>query len=256
MRQNPVTVDLFTDSGYSSSMISNERDTAMIDFHSHILPGIDDGSRSRKMSLAMIAALAEQGVDTIVASSHFYASDSSPELFLARRQEAYEKLISELPAEAPGIRLGAEILYYPGISHMEQLPELCIEGTNALLLEMPFMRWSRSFIREVLELAAGQRYTVILAHFERYSEPSEVWESLMEHGVLMQSNADYYVPLRTRHQALKLLRDGRIHLLGSDAHNLAERAPHMDEAARIIRRSCGQGALDEIDRRGRELLGI
>jgi len=79
--------------------------------------------------------------------------------------------------------------------------------------------------------------------------------SLSEQGVLMQSNAGFFLSLRTRRKALKLLRDGRIHLLGSDAHNMNERAPHMAEAARIIRRRGGQSVLDEIDARGRALLG-
>ena len=54
----------------------------MIDFHSHILPGIDDGSKSSDMSLRMISALADQGVDTIAATSHYYATDRTPERFL------------------------------------------------------------------------------------------------------------------------------------------------------------------------------
>ena len=227
----------------------------MIDFHSHILPAVDDGSRSPGMSLDMIRSLSEQGVDTIVASSHFYASDCTPERFLHRRQAAYESLLSDLGADAPKILLGAEVLYYPGVSQMEQLPKLCVEGTKILLLEMPFTRWSEHYIREVQELAASKLYTVLLAHVERYSEPRSVWDQLLEQGVLMQSNAGFFLSLRTRRKALKLLRDGRIHLLGSDAHNMNERAPHMAEAARIIRRRGGQSVLDEIDARGRALLG-
>ena len=112
----------------------------MIDFHSHILPGIDDGSENVETSLQMIAALKEQGVDTICATSHFYATERTPQRFLFRREEAFEALKASLPADAPKILLGAEVLYFPGIAHMEELPELCLEGTNLLLLEMPFER--------------------------------------------------------------------------------------------------------------------
>ena len=97
----------------------------MIDFHSHILPGIDDGSKSVEMSLQMLRLLKAQGIDTVAATSHFYATQRSPQRFLFRRQEAWDKLRTALDADAPRILLGAEVLYFPGISHMEELPELC-----------------------------------------------------------------------------------------------------------------------------------
>ena len=56
----------------------------MIDFHSHILPGMDDGSSSPEESLAMLEVSAEQGVDEIFATSHFYPDEEDPASFLAR----------------------------------------------------------------------------------------------------------------------------------------------------------------------------
>ena len=67
----------------------------LIDFHTHILPGIDDGSRNVEMSLRMLAAQREQQVDEIVATPHFYAQKDSVEEFLLRRQCSYEKLKTE-----------------------------------------------------------------------------------------------------------------------------------------------------------------
>ena len=61
----------------------------MIDFHSHILPGIDDGSKDPEMSLKMVAALQEQGVDTVCATSHFYAMERSPQRPDERIQSLY-----------------------------------------------------------------------------------------------------------------------------------------------------------------------
>ena len=60
----------------------------MIDFHSHILPGIDDGSPDVETSLRMVESMQRQGIDTICATSHFYATQRSPQRFLFRRQEA------------------------------------------------------------------------------------------------------------------------------------------------------------------------
>ncbi len=228
----------------------------MIDFHSHILPGIDDGSKDVSTSLSMISAQRDQGIDVIVATSHFYATQRSPEHFLFRRQEAYEKLLPVLPPDTPPILLGAEVLYFPGLSHMRQLPELCIEGTNILLLEMPFDSWSEYYIREVKELARSGEYTIMIAHIERYyfQQPVSVWDDFLNLGILMQSNADFFLSFRTKRKALRLLKEGRVHLLGTDTHNMLTRPPRIAEAVTIIRRHLGQACLDEIDALGRDLL--
>ncbi|MBR0159946.1 MAG: capsular polysaccharide biosynthesis protein [Oscillospiraceae bacterium] len=228
----------------------------MIDFHSHILPGIDDGSKSVAMSLQMLESMKRQGIDTVAATSHFYVTQRSVRRFLFRREEAFEKLKAELPADAPRILLGAEVLYFPGISRMEELPQLCLEGTNLLLLEMPFEHWTEYAVREVRELAHSQEYTLMFAHIERYysQQPVSVWDEFLELGVLMQSNADFFLPFSTRRKALKLLKEGRIHLLGTDAHNMSGRAPHMAEARSMIAKRLGAATLEEIDSLGEMIL--
>ena len=235
----------------------------MIDFHSHILPGIDDGSRNVKMSLGMIEALGRQGVDTICATSHFYVTQRTPEHFLERRQEAYELLEPVLNDDAPRILLGAEVLYFPGISRLDSLPKLCLEGTDVLLLEMPFTEWQEYWVREVQDLALGGEFTILMAHIERYyaRKPRQVWDRLLELDVLMQANADYFLQqdsifrFRNRNSAVKLLREGRIHLLGTDTHNLTSRPPRMKEARDVIREELGKRALERIDELGEELIG-
>ncbi|MCR5088452.1 MAG: histidinol-phosphatase [Oscillospiraceae bacterium] len=228
----------------------------MIDFHSHILPGIDDGSKDLEMSLQMIQAQADQGIDTIVATSHFYATQRSVSHFLRRRQQAWELLAEELSDEAPEILLGAEVLYFPGISRMQELPELCIEGTNVLLLEMPFDSWTEYAIREVNELAVSSGLVILMAHIERYyfKQPLAVWDEFLDHGILMQSNADFFLPFKTRRKAMRLLANDRIHLLGTDAHNMSTRAPRMGEAVLMIRKNLGSQKLLEIDKLGHDLL--
>lgn len=228
----------------------------MIDFHSHILPGIDDGSRSVEMSLQMLETMHKQQIDTVIATSHFYATERSPQRFLYRRQEAWNRLKAELPDDSPKILLGAEVLYFPGISRMAELPELCMEGTNILLLEMPFERWTERMVREVKELAGSGDYTILLAHIERYyfKQPKDVWDDFLDIDILMQSNADFFLPFWTKRKALKLLKEGRIHLLGSDAHNMTERAPRMEQAISMIEKHLGQEVIRQMDRLGRSLL--
>ena len=228
----------------------------MIDFHSHILPGIDDGSSSVEESLLMLEKLCSQQVDTVVATSHFYATRRSPAEYLNRREQAWSQLKKHLPQDAPKILLGAEVLFFPGISRMEELSGLCVEGTDLLLLEMPFTTWTDYMIREVKDLACTGRYTILLAHIERYfsRQHLSVWDDFLDLGILMQANCDYFLPFRTRRKALKLLKEGRIHLLGSDCHNTTTRAPRMDEAAENIRRALGERALMDMDALGRQVL--
>ena len=66
----------------------------MIDWHSHILPGIDDGSGSIEESLALLKMQREQGADTVIATPHFFADDETVDEFLARRQESLDSLLS------------------------------------------------------------------------------------------------------------------------------------------------------------------
>ena len=228
----------------------------MIDFHSHILPGIDDGSKDPAMSRKMLETLWDQGVDTVAATSHFYATQRSVHHFLERREEAYQRLLAEKPERMPQILLGAEVLYFPGISHMEELPELCLEGTDLLLLEMPFTAWTEYMVREVNELARSGRVRLILAHIERYffDRPRAVWDGFLDNGIYMQSNADFFLKLMTRRRALQLLEEGYIHVLGTDCHNLRSRAPRIEEARQRVEDRMGPEFLEDIDYLGKDLL--
>ena len=140
----------------------------MIDWHSHILPMMDDGSKSFDESISMINALADQGIDTIIATPHFYADDESVEAFLRRRESSYRLLEEKGYRQDVKIIRGAEVRYYPGISRMEGLDKLTIGDTNLLLLEMPFAKWSEYTVKEVLELANMRGLRIIMAHIERY----------------------------------------------------------------------------------------
>lgn len=228
----------------------------MIDLHSHILPQMDDGSRSVDESLQMLAALAAQGVTDVAATPHFYASENSPERFLARRRHAWQRLAPHLTASLPAVHLGAEVLFFEGIAGYDKLTQLCLTGTDALLLEMPFRPWSRRMYDELRELTARRDVTVLLAHMERYLPYVEEadWQRMARGGVLLQSNADFFRSFSTRRKALRLLREGWIRVLGTDCHNMTSRAPHMDEAVRRIARSLGEDAVLRLEAQAAALL--
>lgn len=218
----------------------------MIDFHSHILPGIDDGSRDVSESLALLDMLRDQQVTTVVATPHFYANEQSVDTFLRRRQRAYDALLDATDGDTvPTVIMGAEVLFYSGISRLDGLDRLCISGTRLLLLEMPMTRWTSSVVQELLEIVNNLNLTVILAHIERYIslQRPDTFDILRNNGVIMQVNASYFIERFTRRSALRQIGRGEIRLLGSDCHSLHTRPPRLDAAADIIRKKYGEELL-------------
>ncbi|MGM9642345.1 MAG: CpsB/CapC family capsule biosynthesis tyrosine phosphatase, partial [Eubacteriales bacterium] len=167
----------------------------MTDFHSHILPGIDDGSASVEESCAMLRMLEAQGITKVIATPHFYPNRTSLDRFIERRRASLELLKPTLTDGMPRILLGAEVNYYDGIRRMEGLERLCIEGSRVLLLEMPFERWSEMTLNEVSVLSRSGKVKVVLAHIDRYIsyQAEGDLERLLESGVLFQMNASYFI---------------------------------------------------------------
>lgn len=232
---------------------------AVIDFHSHILPGIDDGSKNVEMSIGMLHMAAEQNVDVMIATPHFYASRHRVEDFLKRRNHAYTRLKERLPEEAPDIKLGAEVAYFSGISRADRLDDLTIEGTNLILLEMPFMVWTDSVIREVEDLIKLREYQVILAHLERYTGASanRKWmEELFQLPLYVQINAESLLSWRTRRPLIKMFRNSQAHFLGSDCHRIDKRQPNLGEGRAVLEKKLGVGFLKKMDEKGSRLLQL
>lgn len=221
----------------------------MIDFHAHLLPGIDDGSDSVDTSLAMLREWQRQGIDRICATPHFYADANSPGRFLETRQRAYEELSAAMGEAgcAAAIYLGAEVQYFSGIGSSRAVDDLCLAGTGLLLLEMPFTPWSEHMVDEVAELSR-RGVTPVAAHIERYIpfQSKKLMRRFMDQDILIQANASFFLERRTQKQALKMLQAGEIHFLGSDAHNLTSRRPNLGEAIRLIRDRVGNGPLERL----------
>ena len=230
---------------------------AIIDMHCHILPGVDDGARDVETSLAMLEASRAQGVQYMVATPHFYATRDRVDTFLDRRREAWETLKFRMGADYPGIVLGAEVAFFRGISRAERLEALKIEGTDCLLLEMPFRPWSEDDVDEVSEILEKRGYTIILAHIERYLAMrgnADYIGNLLELPVLAQINAESLLDWRQRGKLIKMVRNGQVHLLGSDCHGIHHRPPNLGEGREILRKKTGTEYLDRIDWRSEELL--
>ncbi len=217
----------------------------MIDFHSHILPDIDDGADCAETSLAMLRESFRQGVRLICATPHFYADEDDPESFLERREEAWAELKAAMGTEEgfPEIRLGAEVLYFPGISVSEQVRSLTLEGTPFLLVEPPMMPWSEAMLDEIQECGQNLRCIPVVAHVDRYMRmlsDDTLLDRVYGRRLLAQVNAGFFLHRSTRERAVESLIDGRFQFIGSDCHDMEERRPNMGGAADFIRLAGGE----------------
>lgn len=231
----------------------------IVDFHSHILPGIDDGSSSLQESVELLKMEAQQGIKRVVATPHFYPRHDSPERFLNRRRRAEESLrdaIAEDPT-IPSISVGAEVYFFPGISDSDVLHQLTIDQKRCILLEMPQCPWQDSMYREIEGIYVKQGLTPIIAHVDRYIAPFRTYgipERLMDLPVLVQANASFFLNRATAGMAIRMLKKGQIHILGSDCHNLEHRPPRLGKACEVIEKRLGSSVFTQIESYGRQIL--
>ena len=219
-----------------------------VDFHTHILPEIDDGSRSVDESVKMIQQLTEQGIDTIFLTSHFYPQKNYPDVFFRQRESALQALNNALASveNAPRLILGSETCFASGMSSWDILPNLAMGDTGYILVEMPFCRWTDRMYRE-LELIYFERNLIpILAHIDRYFSDNGsrgFLDALLDMPVLLQINASFLIEKQTRRLATKLFNKNCLHLIGSDCHGSDWRKPNIGQAKEILLSNASEDAI-------------
>ena len=221
------------------------------DFHTHILPALDDGSSSPEESIEMLRMETAQGIEHIVATPHFYPHSHDLARFIERRRRAEEQLRAALEqhADMPRISIGAEVHYFAGISDFDKLSEFAVDNGKFILVEMPHAPWSKKMYQELADISAKQGLTPIIAHVDRYISPfkkHKIPEQLANLPVLVQANASFFLQSGTRRMALRMLQEGQIHLLGSDCHNCSSRPPNLEKAVQVIERRLGYEAIERI----------
>jgi protein-tyrosine phosphatase len=213
----------------------------MIDLHSHILPGVDDGARTLEDSLDIARAALEDGITAIAATPHV-RSDYPTSAGLM------EERLAELRAELARRQIPLEVLPGGEIADdwidrlsVEDLRRFGLAGNpRYLLVETPYYAWPHVLLDRLLSLGASG-ITPVLAHPERNAEVQtrpDLLVPLVRAGVLVQVTAaslDGRVGKRARACGLSLVEHGLAHLIGSDAHQALVRAAGLAEAARAVR---------------------
>ena len=235
----------------------------MIDIHTHVVYGVDDGSRSPEMSREMLRTAAESGVTHICCTVHvrpghreFSENEYAGNLADLREFVWRENLGIELYA-------GCEIMYTSRAAETARkglLPTLA--ETDYVLLEfMPDTPWG--MIQHGVREMGNAGFQILLAHAERYAclrEEFSWLEELKQMGCLIQMNAE--TVLRSHGMlgdkwAKRALKTGLIDVVASDMHNISSRKPNMAEARQSLKRDFGEKVAkrltEEVPRR---ILGI
>lgn len=231
----------------------------MIDFHSHILPGIDDGASDVEESISMLEYAKNQGVDVIVATPHYYTETSIDE-FLELRKNSYETLIEECNnrnLDIPEIILGAEVYLTNDLFDAGAIEKLCIGDTNTILVEMPYSYWHSIYYDKIYYMYSKYKLKPVIAHLDRYlmaDKKSVDIKKLLGMEVSVQINADTIV--YDKKLAKKILREDMIDVLGSDTHDMNFRKSTIKEAENYIRSKFGDELITEIEDKSKKLLNI
>jgi protein-tyrosine phosphatase len=212
----------------------------MIDLHSHILPGLDDGARDLDDALGIARAAVADGIRTIAATPHvredYPTTTSAMESGVAALRKALDHEGIELTL-LPGGELSLEQL--DRLSR-DELRRFGLGGNPSyLLLETPYTDWPLSFGEIVFRLSATG-VTPVIGHPERNPEVQkdlELVAGLVRAGALIQVTAaslDGRLGSRTRSCARRLLDAELVHLVGSDAHSPGLREVGLSAACKAI----------------------
>ncbi len=202
---------------------TNKKFPLVVDIHSHMIPGIDDGSKSMKESVAMVRQLHALGYKKVITTPHIMSHryPNSSQIIL----DGLAKLREELSRQGVDIVVEAAAEYYLD-EHLRSLvakKEILTFGKNCLLFELSYNVKPINLERWIaLMQEAG--YQPVLAHPERYQymrRDFNIYQQLKDMGVYLQVNINslngFYAP-EAKQTALKLANKGMIDFLGSDAH--------------------------------------
>ena len=223
-----------------------------VDLHSHIVPGVDDGSESMEETIKMLSMAYDEGVRTMYATSHFGSGkEKYDKTYLLEQLEKVKKAAADIGDEGIVILPGNEIYCRSdSIERLKNNEALTLNGTRYILVEFPYeIRFDDLFDSLKKFIVSG--YVPILAHIERYGCLYKKYENIAQlksTNVLMQVNCSSVIPkLDARASYIrKLIKDGMIDFLCSDCHSTDWRKPCMQSAIDVLKRKTGEKILEKM----------
>ena len=232
----------------------------MIDFHTHILPNIDDGSKNIEETFSLIKEAEKAGFNKIISTSHylegFYESNHMD------RKAWIDVLNSKIKEQNINVELflGSEIYISDNIIRLiEEERASSINKTRYLLFEMPLNARPLNLYDIVFEMIR-HKYIPILAHPERYffvQKDIELIYDLIQNGVLMQSNFGSFTGFygtEIQKTAKELLKRNMIHFLGSDVHRQNTLYREIPDALKMLKKYISQEKIEELTEKNASLV--
>ena len=215
---------------------------AVLDFHNHLIPGVDDGAVNIEQSLVGIRTMVAQGIDRIITTPHLRASlVGQPEKYnsyLERVEKSWLVLSEHAQRDFPRVRLwrGFEILLDVPEVNLDQ-PDLRLARSTFVLVEFPFLSVPPNSDR-ALDNIKAQGYEPIVAHPERYVDvqrSTAVVRDWLATGAWLQVNAGSLVGSygpAAKKAGWTLLQLGAVSYVSSDYHSTG--ICHVREAAQLV----------------------
>ncbi|WP_297520179.1 CpsB/CapC family capsule biosynthesis tyrosine phosphatase [uncultured Clostridium sp.] len=207
----------------------------MIDIHSHIIPGIDDGAKDKKTSIEMLRMAEENGTSKIVLTPHYYRGKFT----IARNEvlkcaEEVKKYVKENNINID-IYVGQEVYFTKSILEYLESGEIgTINNSRYMLIEFDMVHIDKDIIDTLYELKV-RGIVPIIAHPERYIEfqkKPEMINKFIEEGYLFQINVGSIVGgfgKEAKILAEKFLKNGIYNFFGSDAHGMGRRTSDISK---------------------------
>lgn len=219
----------------------------MIDVHSHIVFGVDDGSKSIEQSLEILQEAKEAGFTDIILTPHYI------ENYYDHNAEQINEKIAELQ-KLQDVKLhpGNEIYITENIIELlEDKKAQSLANSRYVLFELPLNAESMSLNRVVYSIL-GEKKIPVLAHPERYPQVQKdpnMLIPLIDEGVIMQSNYGSIIGQygkEAKNTIKKMLKNNMVHLLGSDVHRPETIYWNIEEAKEKISKLIGEDLLEEL----------
>ncbi len=205
----------------------------MVDLHTHILPGIDDGAKTVTESIKMLTDAYSQGVRFCGATPHIvlHKPDAVPD-FLKRRQES-AKMLSEAMQKSglplPKILPGAEVYLDHDITAHPAIDALCLGDSPYLLVEFPFEAFN-PYWSEWLHALSLRGFKPIVAHIDRYVQVEKMLSDFKGLHIIYQINASRLLSFAGRRFVSRLLYGSEPCIVASDMHNTTSRSCNLKRA--------------------------
>lgn len=223
----------------------------MIDIHNHIIPGLDDGSKSLEMSMKMLKHASKQGITEIVNTVHYqHPKVDMNSISFDAVQIELENLQLELNKNYIPIKLhiGAEIFFLPNLLSLTDKPMTTLGNGKYMLIEFPLNLMPESQKQQLFDLRMSGVIPII-AHPERYlsiQRKPELVLNWLDAGCIIQVDAGSvlgYLGSKAQETSEIIIKNSWCQVIASDAHDDKKRNFCMKDAHSLIKSWIGEQAM-------------